>query len=85
MSPYSTYTVMVTGLLLCRSCVGSHGCYEFMYTAMLSCPANSVLLKMSTSFGFYNLSTLSSVMIIEPSYDTDIPFSPQHFVVFFYS
>lgn len=83
MSPYSTYTGMVTGLLLCKSCVGSHGCYEFMYTAMLSCPAKSVLLKMSTPFSLYNLLTLSSVMIIEPGYDTDIPFSPEHFVVFY--
>ena len=83
MSPYSTYTGMVTGLLLCKSFVGSHGCYEFMYTAMLSCPAKSVLLKMSTPFSLYNLLTLSSVMIIEPGYDTDIPFSPEHFVVFY--
>lgn len=55
--PHSTWLVW--------SCVGSHSYWEFVSTAVLSCPGDSFSL-LFPDLGFYSISTPSSMMVSNP-------------------
>lgn len=61
MSPFPLYSRRFPGLILWRSCVGSHSCCEFMSAVVLSQQEDTVLMQSFWTSGSCNLSNINFV------------------------
>ena len=56
----------MVGLILCRSCAGSHSCCAFPSAKVLACAEDTVLLLSSPSSGSLALCIFSPALVPEP-------------------